>query len=160
MITQSFLKVADVRADLGGAEGSHVQKFVLRKKVVIVGDECVGKTSLVQSFESMGSNCPKHYIMTFGVELSVKEVNILNTNVSVDLHLYTTGGQSIVNQREMSSPYWDKANYVVCVFDIGSRRTFQNCTKWVMQVRGANQSEKLPCILIGNKADYRGAVRF
>jgi len=98
-------------------------------------------------------------MMTLGVELAVKEVNIPNSYVTVDLYLYTMGGQSIVNQREMSCEFWDKANYIICVYDIGSMRSFQNCTKWVKQVRGANNSEHLPCILIGNKEDFRDEVR-
>lgn len=36
---------------------------MLRAKVVIVGDACVGKTALVQMLKSGGHDYPKNYIM-------------------------------------------------------------------------------------------------
>lgn len=136
--------------------------MLLRAKVVIVGDEAVGKTSLVQTFAHGVGNCPKQYMMTLGVEFSVKEV-ILTSNASVDLFLHTTGGQPIANQRAevMTYPFWTNAQYIVCVFDIGSRPSFQNCAGWIQQVRKNNSTkstEVLPCLLVGNKSDLRNRV--
>ncbi len=141
---------------------THEPQVLLRSKVVIVGDEAVGKTSLVQSFVQGVGNCPKQYMMTLGVEFSVKEV-IITANAAVDLFLYTTGGQSIANQRAevMTSSLWANAQYIVCVYDIGSRQSFQNCTRWIQHVRGSNSktpTEKLPCLLVGNKLDLRNEV--
>jgi len=141
---------------------SHVPRVLLRTKVVIVGDEAVGKTSLVQTFAHGVGNCPKQYMMTLGVEFSVKEV-LLTSNASVDLFLHATGGQPIANQRAevMTYPFWANAQYIVCVFDIGSRQSFQNCTRWIQQVRKCNSTiptEKLPCLLVGNKSDLRNDV--
>lgn len=153
----------DDEVDIRSEIVSHVPRVVLRTKVVVVGDEAVGKTSIVQSLVS-SSGCPKQYWMTLGIDFSVKEVAV-NNNVTVDLFLYTTGGQSIVNQRHdiMATPIWAKANYIVCVYDIGSRVSFQNCSKWIEQVRSCSNStttaSEVPCLLIGNKADFRNEVR-
>lgn len=42
---------------------SHKTTLMLRAKVVVVGDACVGKTSVVQMFKSGGHDYPKNYIM-------------------------------------------------------------------------------------------------
>ncbi len=42
---------------------SHRTTLMLRAKVVVVGDACVGKTSVVQMFKSGGHDYPKNYIM-------------------------------------------------------------------------------------------------
>lgn len=73
-------------------------QVVLREKVVIVGDEAVGKTSLVQMFTSDGSEYPKNYVMTTDVDFSMKSVIVPDTNVEVDLFLYDMAGQSIFHQ--------------------------------------------------------------
>lgn len=42
---------------------SHKTTLMLRAKVVVVGDACVGKTAVVQMFKSGGHDYPKNYIM-------------------------------------------------------------------------------------------------
>lgn len=42
---------------------SHRTTLMLRAKVVVVGDACVGKTAVVQMFKSGGHDYPKNYIM-------------------------------------------------------------------------------------------------
>ena len=71
---------------------------VLREKLVIVGDETVGKTSIVQMLTTDGADYPKDYVMTTEVNVSVKEMEIPNQNATVDLFLYDMAGQSIFNQ--------------------------------------------------------------
>lgn len=44
-------------------EVTHKPLVILRCKVVLIGDACVGKSALVQVFESGGANYPKNYLM-------------------------------------------------------------------------------------------------
>lgn len=44
-------------------ETTHRTILMLRAKVVVVGDACVGKTALVQMLKSGGHDYPKNYIM-------------------------------------------------------------------------------------------------
>jgi transport family protein 27 len=44
-------------------ESKHKPLVILRCKVVIVGDACVGKTALTSVFHSGGSIYPKNYVM-------------------------------------------------------------------------------------------------
>jgi GTPase SAR1 family protein len=100
---------------------------------------------------------PKQYMTTSGVEFSVKEA-LLTSNASVDLFLHMAGGQPIANQRAkvMTYLFWANAQYIVCVFDVGSWQSFQNSVRWIQQVCDSDSTiptEKLP--LVGNKSDLR-----
>jgi hypothetical protein len=44
-------------------EVTHKTTVILRCKVIILGDACVGKSALTQVFESGGSTYPKNYLM-------------------------------------------------------------------------------------------------
>ena len=48
---------------LRNMESSHRQLTILRCKVVLVGDACVGKSALTQVFHSGGGTYPKNYLM-------------------------------------------------------------------------------------------------
>lgn len=165
---------------------SHYNSVILREKVVIVGDESVGKTSLVRSFMSnqgmgmdgtSGSIRNQDYQMTAGVEWNVKQVPIMknndanmvektkrnmnmnaNTNITVDLFLFDIGGQSIFNQRGLSTRFYKNCSYIICVFDVSSRKTLQSCDTWIQAVQSASsqgQQEMAGIILIANKVDLR-----
>lgn len=55
-------------------ESLHKPLVILRCKLVVIGDACVGKTALTQVFHSGGSTYPKNYLMTTGAEFCVKQV--------------------------------------------------------------------------------------
>lgn len=141
------------------SQSSHVNSIILREKVIIVGDAAVGKSSLVQTFLSQGTDVlnNKHYLMTAGANLNVKQVHIPNTNITVDLFLFDIGGQNVFNQREVSSLFWKDCNYIVCVFDVSSRKSFQSCETWIQSIQSTQRpiDEDIPVILVANKIDLR-----
>jgi GTPase SAR1 family protein len=61
-------------------ESAHRPTVILRCKLIVLGDPCVGKTALTQVFHSGGSTYPKNYLMTTGAEFCVKQVAIPETN--------------------------------------------------------------------------------
>eukprot|EP01039_Chlorochromonas_danica_P002776 gene2776-3030_t len=137
-------------------ESSHKSIVMLRCKVVIVGDACVGKTALTQVFQSGGSTYPKNYIMTIGAELSVKQVPIPDSNYIVELFIYDCAGQSIFNQLDMNSKYYEGAAAVVLVYSVASRESLQSTSKWFATVKAALPSNSNPIsIIVGNKTDLR-----
>ncbi|KAL7470002.1 hypothetical protein ACHAXS_010253 [Conticribra weissflogii] len=132
---------------------------ILRAKVVLVGDAECGKTSLVQSILSNGQNYPNKYNMTTEIDLSVNEVSIPDTNVTVDLFLYDVPGASTFHQRGLQSKHYNDASIVVCVFEVSSRKSFQSCSKWIQSVRSAQTefpTNEVEVILVANKVDLRG----
>jgi len=143
---------------LSQLETSHVPKLILRNKIVVIGDACVGKSAICQMFHSGCQMYPKNYVMTCGVDFLVREIPIPETNAVCESYLYDCGGQSIFNQRQMAERLWENASYVMCVFDVSSRESFQSCAKWVQQVRAvcpSNGGGQLPGILVANKIDLR-----
>lgn len=144
----------------------HRDTIVLREKVILVGDATVGKTAIAKAFRSKGQIYAKEYLMTAGVDFNVAEVVPISTNTNttnntiVDLFLYDMGGQSIFNQREMPTKFWSDCQYIVCVFDVSSRKSLQNCRTWIDAVRSARQQvgETFTVLLVANKIDLRENV--
>mmetsp|Transcript_30608 Transcript_30608/g.39252 ORF Transcript_30608/g.39252 Transcript_30608/m.39252 type:complete len:217 (+) Transcript_30608:140-790(+) len=147
--------VTGFKSALRSMETTHKPLLMLRCKVVIVGDACVGKTALVQMFHSGGHTFPKNYIMTIGVDFNVKQVNIPEDNGAVELYLFDCAGQSIFNQREVNAKMYENASFVVVVYDVSNRESFRSCAKWLQGVRATRQSTQIPGVLIANKADLR-----
>ena len=66
--------------------------------------------------------------------------------------------RSIFNKRELPTKFWDNSSYVMCVYDVSSRESFQSVTKWlsaVRQVRANTGGGPLPGLLVANKVDLR-----
>ncbi|CAM9410934.1 unnamed protein product [Choristocarpus tenellus] len=139
-------------------ETSHRSTLILRSKVVVVGDACVGKTALMQMLKSGGHDYPKNYIMTIGVDFGVKEIKIPNTDCMVELYLFDCAGQSMFNKLEQSAAYYDNAAFVCVVFDVSNRDSFESCGKWIQSVRAArppSSTTPLPGVVLANKVDLR-----
>ena len=86
------------------------------------------------------------------------QVQIPETNASVELFLFDCAGQSIFNQKELSAKYWENTAFVMCVYDVSNRESFQSVQKWHMQVRSVRQTSSggaLPGVLVANKVDLR-----
>jgi len=141
-----------------GITSGHHTLLVLRSKTIVVGDACVGKTAVTQLFYSGGATYPKTYMMTVGADLSVKSSSVPDTDTQVEFHLFDCGGQSIFNQREWGTKYWDGAGLVVVVFDVSNRESFQSCTKWLQRVY-EHLGRTIPGVLIANKTDLRESGR-
>ena len=83
----------------------------------------------------------------------------------------------------MGTYYWDDATFIICVFDVSSRRSFSSCSKWIRAVRSSvgggdgtgtvsggggdgnvggggrrRDNGKIPAILVANKTDLREGV--
>ena len=69
-------------------ESAHRPTVILRCKLVVLGDACVGKTALTQVFHSGGSTYPKNYLMTTGAEFCVKQVVIPHSNTVGNIKRY------------------------------------------------------------------------
>jgi len=145
-----------VGSSLRSMETTHHSIVILRCKVVIVGDACVGKSALTQVFQSGGSTYPKNYLMTIGAEFSVKQIAIPETNYIVELFLYDCAGQSIFNQLDMNTKYYEDTAAVMIGYSVSSRESLQSCGKWLTSVKAALSKGPTPIgVLVGCKSDLR-----
>mmetsp|Transcript_2616 Transcript_2616/g.2904 ORF Transcript_2616/g.2904 Transcript_2616/m.2904 type:complete len:200 (-) Transcript_2616:533-1132(-) len=128
-------------------------RATLRCKVILAGDACVGKTSLCSMFHSKGTVFPKNYKLTAGVELVVSTVLIPDTNTTVELQIFDTGGQDIF--REYADKYWAGLGMIVLVYDCTSQESFDNCATWLDSLKKHRLQKEKPItgVLVANKSD-------
>ncbi|XP_017843443.1 ras-related protein Rab-43 [Drosophila busckii] len=122
------------------------ENFDFLFKIVLVGDCCTGKTSILQRFKT-GNYVEKHG-NTIGVDFSMKTIEIESKQVK--LQIWDTAGQE--RFRTITQSYYRANNGVIIVYDITKRSTFANLQKWIEEVRRYTASNVL-IILIGNKCD-------
>ena len=70
---------------------------VLRAKLLMLGDSCVGKTAIIQQFINSGAAFPKNYSMTLGADVQTKTINIPDTSDVVELTMIDCSGKTINN---------------------------------------------------------------
>ena len=139
----------------------HVSKVVLREKVILLGSENCGKSSIIRSF-SLDENCSNQpYIMTTTHgHFTVCQVPIPNTNVTVDLFIYDTPGHKFFHNGTHSKGMWQNTSFIMCVFDVSSKKSLQSIPNWlntVEEVTGENGLlDPMVTLLVGNKIDTRG----
>lgn len=125
-------------------------------KVVLVGDENVGKTSIIIRFTE--KRFIESYRPTLGVDFAVKVVELKgddNKRKSIKLACWDLGGQE--QYRTLRKFYLSGARGCIIVFDVTNPVTFENVVNWhddVVKICGA-----VPCFLVGNKTDLKNDRR-
>jgi Ras-related protein Rab-1A len=121
-------------------------------RVLFVGDDSVGKTSLLQRY--VENTFSDMYMPTIGIDFKISTVK-LNKKV-VKLQLYDTGGGD--RFRNIVSSYYLNADAIVIIYDISDIDSFRHVERWLSDV---HKNQSVPTFLIGNKTDlpsYRRAV--
>lgn len=114
-------------------------------KLVILGDEAVGKTSIISRFmyDKFGSD----YKVTIGIDF-VSKTMYLDDRI-VRLQLWDTAGQE--RFRSLIPSYIRDSAVAIVVYDVANRASFLNTHQWIADVR-AEGNDVIIC-LVGNKAD-------
>ena len=123
---------------------------VLRQKVVLVGDGTVGKTAIAQVAHSGGAQYPRFYLMTMGVDLTVKEVQVSN-DIAVELHMVDVAGQDAY--KKTIGGFIEGLDWFVAVYDITSKTSFENAARWAELCRTHNKDAR--GVLVANKCDLQ-----
>ena len=118
----------------------------LKFKVIIIGDQAVGKTCL--SKEAIKNTFDEAYNATVGFEYLNFDIKIEDKNVK--LQIWDTCGQEIY--RSLITNYFREAALAIIVYSIDRRESFINLNTWLKEVHLlCNPDIKL--FLIGNKVD-------
>ena len=115
-------------------------------KLVFLGDQSVGKTSIITRF--MYDNFDRHYQATIGIDFLSKTMYLEDRTVR--LQLWDTAGQE--RFRSLIPSYIRDSSVAVVVFDVTNRASFVNTAKWVEDVRAERGTDVVIC-LVGNKTD-------
>ncbi|NVM29539.1 MAG: GTP-binding protein [Candidatus Helarchaeota archaeon] len=116
-----------------------------RFKIVLVGDEAVGKTSLILRY--INDSFKENYIPTLGVNFMTKDVNI---GQPVRLITWDIGGQA--TWKAKLPLYLKGADGAIIVFDLTRRKTFISIENWISKLQEVTGS-KTPFLVVGNKSD-------
>lgn len=117
------------------------------KKVVVVGDVGVGKTSFVARVTE-GRFISEHKT-TIGVDCAVKPIR-RGENTTVRLALWDIGGQETF--RALMPQYARSSAGIVIICDVSSRLTVDGVRTWKMEADKVLVNGP-PCILLVNKFD-------
>lgn len=126
----------------GGPNISPLAKY----KLVFLGDQGVGKTSIITRF--MYDSFDKNYQATIGIDFLSKTMYLEDRTVR--LQLWDTAGQE--RFRSLIPSYIRDSSVAVIVYDITNRASFLNTSKWIEDVRNERGNDVI-IILVGNKTD-------
>uniref|UniRef100_H3DHF1 RAB41, member RAS onco family n=1 Tax=Tetraodon nigroviridis TaxID=99883 RepID=H3DHF1_TETNG len=129
----------------GGEFGNPLRKF----KLVFLGEQSVGKTSLITRF--MYDSFDNTYQATIGIDFLSKTMYLEDRTVR--LQLWDTAGQE--RFRSLIPSYIRDSTIAVVVYDITKStdlNSFQQTSKWIDDVRTERGSDVI-IMLVGNKTD-------
>ncbi|XP_074863695.1 ras-related protein Rab-41 isoform X6 [Carettochelys insculpta] len=126
----------------GGEFGNPLRKF----KLVFLGEQSVGKTSLITRF--MYDSFDNTYQATIGIDFLSKTMYLEDRTIR--LQLWDTAGQE--RFRSLIPSYIHDSAAAVVVFDITNLNSFQQTSKWIDDVRTERGSDVI-IMLVGNKTD-------
>ena len=123
--------------------------FTPRKqiKLIILGDENVGKTTIISKYTNFD------YLNTINFEFSSKIIQ--NSDYEIKVNIWDVKGHIAFNK--MCNSYIKDSNAFVIVYDITNPKTFYNIPFWINKIKENNQhvfnNNYYPILLIGNKYD-------
>ncbi|HTB20411.1 MAG TPA: Rab family GTPase [Bryobacteraceae bacterium] len=120
---------------------------MLKKKICMVGQFGVGKTSLVRRF--VDSIFDERYLSTIGVKIDRKDVTV--GSATVTLMLWDLAGEDDLAQLKVS--HLRGASGYILVADGCRATSFDKAVE--LQQRIADQLGPLPFVLVLNKSDLR-----
>ena len=129
----------------------HVAVQEFNKKVVLIGDPGVGKTSLIRRF--VENSFSDKYIHTIGTKITKKVLEFPDIESKVVLLVWDIVGQKSL---ALLDSYFRGAAGVLAVCDITRDETLESLDEWVANLRKI--AGDVPVVLLGNKSDLREAA--
>jgi len=120
---------------------------MFQRKIVLLGDPGVGKTSLVRRY--IYDTFQKDYMTTLGVNFYVRTFEY--PDAKVKLLIWDIAGQK--SRRQIGLRYLQGASGALLTYDLSNPETFDNLTGWYEDLYKANNSRNVPCVIVGTKLD-------
>jgi small GTP-binding protein len=125
---------------------------VVKKKVVILGDSAVGKTSLIRRF--VLNTFDEKYVSSIGARVSKKRLGYPGNRPEMEVVLMVWDLMGSKESSRLHEMYYRGADGAIVVSDITRLSTIENMEIWVNAFRSA-QGDK-PALLVYNKVDLEG----
>ncbi|CAL5985902.1 Rab2a [Hexamita inflata] len=120
-------------------------------KLAVIGESSVGKTTVLHSFISQ---------CFVPMTMSTTAAAFMKKSVQVDNHqikfqIWDTAGQE--KFRSMSALYYRSAQFILAVYDVSRKQTFDALQYWVKEVQTSGVKNAI-IIVCGNKIDCPRAI--
>ncbi|KAI0682689.1 ras-domain-containing protein [Cytidiella melzeri] len=132
--------------DYGGDATELLETYDVLMKYIIIGEAGTGKSCLLHHFTHNSFKIQSQH--TIGVELSSRTVKLGEKRIK--LQLWDTAGQE--RFRSVTRSYYRGTAGAILVYDITSRESFLNLSRWLADARALGSPE-LVTVLVGNKSD-------
>jgi Ras-related protein Rab-21 len=117
----------------------------LEAKLVILGSQGVGKTSLVMRY--VNNTFSPHSTSTIGASFLTKRIYM--NECRIVLQIWDTAGQE--RFRSMAPMYYRGANVAILVYDITSEKSFQDISSWAEELQ--RNTADIDIYVVGSKLD-------
>ncbi|KAK3987843.1 P-loop containing nucleoside triphosphate hydrolase protein [Cladorrhinum sp. PSN332] len=121
----------------------------LEAKIVVLGSQGVGKTSLVMRY-CKGAFDPSQVTSTVGASFMTKRIVDTDTDTLVRLQIWDTAGQE--RFRSISRLYYRGANACILCYSITDAQSFVQMGMWLTELR-RNLPADIVLHVVGTKAD-------
>ncbi|UCE38022.1 MAG: GTP-binding protein [Thermoplasmata archaeon] len=140
----------------GGISQKSTSKYI-KRKVLLLGDEAVGKTSLIRKF--VMDKFDDKYIATIGTKVTKKELEIKNNGdiIYLTMMIWDVLGQK--DYRSVQTASFKGADGVIFVCDFTRRDTVGSLEDYWLKSLGNNISQ-LQLIFVANKSDLTEDAQF
>jgi small GTP-binding protein len=130
----------------------------LSKKILLLGDPAVGKTSLIRKF--VYDIFDDNYISTLGAKVSRKSVYLnhptMDKKIELKLMIWDVMGQKEYDLIHKSA--YQGAQGALIVADLTRKETLDNVDNWITGL--FNVTGQIPIVLLGNKNDLEEQHQF
>lgn len=123
---------------------------VARLKICLVGDEAVGKTSLIRRY--VYSMYDEAYIRTVGTMVSKRDVELPELGYEASLIVWDIMGRKDFIDL-FKEAYFRHVRGVLAVFDVTRPRTLESLKEWIGGIRSSVGD--VPTVILANKQDIR-----
>ncbi|HMF32235.1 MAG TPA: GTP-binding protein [Candidatus Lokiarchaeia archaeon] len=119
-------------------------------KLIVLGDEKVGKTTLINSFVTKKFN--QNYMPTIGISITSMEFHVQGfKDVMQKFLIFDIAGQKFF--KRVRSQYYKGAHAAFIMYDVTNQDTFKNLQLWYDDL--TQNLPHIPIIVVGNKIDLK-----
>jgi small GTP-binding protein len=128
----------------------------LKAKVCLVGENAVGKTSLIRKF--VLNSFDDEYISTIGTKVCKKSIafELGDVSISIDMLIWDIMGNSDF-RKLLQESYFHGASGIMAVCDATRRDTLSALDGWVDSVR--HVAGDIPLVILANKSDLSSQIQ-
>jgi len=128
------------------AESGKKRTHDLQIKLMMIGDQAVGKTALLVRYAD--GDFSEVLLPTIGIDFKIKTIELQGKTVK--LQIWDTAGQE--RFRTITQAYYRGAMGILLIYDVTSTKSWSNVRNWVRNIEG-NAPQTVNKLLIGNKCD-------